>query len=286
MINQRLITKQTGSLGKMCNSVMISERKFPRREFYFAFALDREHNGPVLIASSKGGVNIEETAKKSPECVVYEPIDIEKGFTKEMADWILRRVGIVDQPAPACKMLCRLYDLFVKKDALLAEINPYVEDVCLNYWPLDVKITFDDNACFRQTEIFKKRDESQEEVKELAASKLNMNYVTLDGSIGCLVNGAGLAMATVDIVNFCGGKSANFLDIGTMAGADSIKEAVKIIMMDPLVRVIFVNIFGGMMKCDVVAEGLLQAIRENNVKIPVVARIQGQFHFNYVNIMF
>lgn len=275
MLGNRLITKQTGEAGIPCNSVMISERKFPRREFYFAFALDRNHGGAVLIASSRGGVNIEDVAKQTPDAIIYQAIDSEKGFTKEIADWILRRVGITDQPATACKMLMHLYELFTKKDCLLAEINPYVEDVCLNYFPLDVKIIFDDNADFRQADIFEKRDESQEEVKELTASKLGMTYVSLDGSIGLMVNGAGLAMATVDILSYYGGKAANFLDIGTMSSPIQITEAVKVIMMDPKVRTIFVNIFGGMNKCDDVAEGLLKAIREMDIKIPIIARIEG-----------
>ncbi len=206
MIGNRLITKQTGPAGIPCNSVMISERKFARREFYFAFALDRNFGGTVLIASSRGGVNIEDVAQQTPEAIIHQPIDHKTGFTKEIADWILRRVGIVEQPAHACKMLCRLYDLFVKKDCLLAEINPYTEDVCNNYFPLDVKIIFDDNAEFRQKEIFEKRDESQEEVKEMTARKLGMTYVPLDGSIGMMVNGAGLAMATLDILSYHGGE--------------------------------------------------------------------------------
>ncbi|XP_070503347.1 succinate--CoA ligase [ADP-forming] subunit beta, mitochondrial-like [Chironomus tepperi] len=278
MIGNHLITKQTKQNGLICNSVMIAERKFSRREFYFAFALDREHNGPVLIASSKGGVNIEEVAARSPEAVIYEPIDITKGFTKEIATWILKRVGITDQPGPACKMLCNLYNLFVKKDALLAEINPYVEDVCMNYYPLDVKITFDDNARFRQREIFEKFDETQGDPKEIAASKLDMAYVSLDGSIGCLVNGAGLAMATADILDYHGGSPANFLDVGSMATAEHVRHAMNIIMMDEKVRTIFVNIFGGMMNCVAVTEGLLKAVRELDIKIPIVLRLQGNNH--------
>lgn len=275
MLGKRLITKQSGEKGIPCNSVMIAERKFPRREFYFAFALDREKGGIVLVASSQGGVNIEDVAKHSPEAIIHHPIDLEKGLTKEVTDWIVRRVGLCEQPNHASRMLQRLYELFLKKDCLLAEINPYVEDVCLNYFPLDVKIIFDGNAEFRQKEIFDKRDESQEEAKELAASKIGMNYVSLDGPIGCMVNGAGLAMATTDIIDFYGGQPANFLDIGTMASSEHIKKAVKIILMDPKVRTIFVNIFGGMAKCEAVAEGLLMAVRELDLKIPIVARIQG-----------
>lgn len=254
---------------------MIAERKFSRREFYFAFALDREFNGPVLIASSRGGVNIEEVAAKTPEAVIYEPIDICKGVTKEFAEWMVRRVGITDQPAAAVKMLCNLYCLFIKKDALLAEINPYIEDVCLNYYPLDVKITFDDNAKFRQCELVEKIDDTQGDPKEVAADKLNMSYVSLDGKIGCVVNGAGLAMATVDIIDYFNGTAANFMDVGSMASAEHVRQAIKIVLMDEKVRTIFVNIFGGMANCLHVSEGLLKAIRELDIKIPIVVCMQG-----------
>lgn len=275
MIGQHLVTKQTGPEGKICNSVMVAERKFSRREFYFAFALDRNFNSPVLIASRYGGVNIEDVAADNPEAVIYEPVDQCKGFTREMAQWIARRVGITDQTGPTVKVLCNLYDLFMKKDLLLAEINPYIEDVCMNYFALDVKLTFDDSAEFRQHEIFAKRDKTQEDPKEVAARKCGVSYIPLDGSIGCLVNGSGLAMATLDILKFYGGEPANFLDVGGMADVDAVKNAVGVIMMDPKVRSIFVNIFGGIMRCDIIVEGLLKAVKQFDIKIPIVARLQG-----------
>lgn len=275
MIGQHLVTKQTGPEGKICNSVMVVERKFSRREFYFAFALDRNFNGPVLIASRFGGVNIEDVAADNPEAVIYEPIDQCKGFTIAMAQLIARRVGIMDQPGPTVKMLCNLFDLFMKKDILLAEINPYIEDICMNYYALDVKLTFDDSAEFRQHEIFENRDASQEDPKEVAARKHGMSYIALDGTIGCLVNGSGLAMATLDILKLHGGEPANFLDVGGMADVDGVKNAVGIIMMDPKVRSIFVNIFGGIIRCDIIVEGLMKAVKQFDIKIPIVVRLQG-----------
>lgn len=275
MIGQELVTKQTGSVGKICNSVIVTERKFSRREFYFAFALEREFNGPVLIASRYGGVNIEEVAADISDGIIYRPIDHCTGLTKEMAEWIVRRVGICEQSAATVKMLCNLYDLFMKKDVLLAEINPYIEDVCLNYYALDAKLKFDDSAEFRQSEIFARRDTSQEDPKEVAASSMGMNYIALDGNIGCMVNGAGLAMATCDILKIHDGIPANFLDVGGMASVDAVKKAVEVIMMDKKVRTIFVNIYGGIVHCDIVVEGLLKAIKEFDVKVPVVVRLQG-----------
>jgi succinyl-CoA synthetase beta subunit len=277
MIGQKLVTKQTGPEGKICNSVMVAERKFARREFYFAIAMEREFNGPVVIASRHGGVNIEQVAAESPDAIIYEPIDECKGMTKELATWIARRVGICDQPGDTIKMLCNLYDLFMKKDMLLAEINPWVEDVCMNYYALDAKLKFDDSANFRQQEVFGMYDNTQEDPKEVAAKKLDLNYIALDGSIGCMVNGAGLAMATLDILKLHGGSPANFLDVGGMATVDAVKESVGIIMMDPKVRTIFVNVYGGIMRCDTIVEGLMQAIKTFDIKIPVVVRLQVSF---------
>lgn len=275
MLGQKLVTKQSGPEGKPCQSVMVAERKFSRREFYFAIALETEFNGPVLIASCYGGVDIEKIAANNPEAVIYEPIDQCKGLTREMAGWIVRRVGIVDQPEPTVKMLCKLYNLFMSKDALLVEINPYIEDVCLNYYALDAKLNFDDSAKFRQAEVFAKRDLSQEDAKEVAARNLELNYIALDGTIGCMVNGAGLAMATLDILKLHGGNPANFLDVGGMASVEAVKNAIGIIMMNPKVQTLFVNIYGGITRCDVIVEGLAKAIREFDIKIPIVVRLQG-----------
>ncbi|XP_058832438.1 succinate--CoA ligase [ADP-forming] subunit beta, mitochondrial [Topomyia yanbarensis] len=275
MLNQLLVTKQTGAAGRICNSVMVAERKFPRREFYFAVMMERAFNGPVLIASSQGGVNIEEVAAENPDAIVYEPIDINTGLQKAQALAIAKKVGLADNAEETAKMLLNMYDLFVKKDALLIEINPYAEDAGETYFALDAKMRFDDNAEFRQKDLFAKRDLSQEDQKEVEASKFDLNYIALDGSIGCLVNGAGLAMATMDIIKLHGGDPANFLDVGGGASVKAVKEAFKIITSDPKVHAILVNIFGGIMRCDVIAEGIIQATKELNIKMPIIVRLQG-----------
>ncbi|XP_070074080.1 succinate--CoA ligase [ADP-forming] subunit beta, mitochondrial [Drosophila takahashii] len=276
MINQLLVTKQTGAAGRICNKVMVAERKFPRREFYFAVMMERAFNGPVLIASKEGGVDIEEVAASSPEAILYEPIDIGTGLTCEQAQKIVKKVGLGGEGEDThVQMLLNLYDLFVKKDALLVEINPYAEDAMTGFFALDAKLRFDDNAEFRQKELFALRDWTQEDPKEVEAAKYNLNYIALDGSIGCMVNGAGLAMATMDIIKLYGGEPANFLDVGGGATAEAVKAAFKIITSDPKVLCILVNIFGGIMRCDVIAEGIISATKDLNLNLPVVVRLQG-----------
>lgn len=274
MIGDYLITKQTGEKGRICNAVMVTERKFPRKEYYFAIMMERAFQGPVLIASSQGGVNIEEVAAENPEAIIYEPVDIVEGLSKEKAQAIAKKVGLGE-----CKdtpeMLLRLYNLFLKKDALLIEVNPYAEDSSGKYFSLDCKMRFDDNSEFRQKDLFNLRDWSQEDPKEVEAARYNLNYIALDGDIGCLVNGAGLAMATMDIIKLHGGEPANFLDVGGGATAAQVKEAFKIITADPKVHAILVNIFGGIMRCDVIAEGIIAAAKELNLKMPIVCRLQG-----------
>uniref|UniRef100_A0A1B6FWG5 Succinate--CoA ligase [ADP-forming] subunit beta, mitochondrial n=1 Tax=Cuerna arida TaxID=1464854 RepID=A0A1B6FWG5_9HEMI len=275
MLGDFLITKQTGEKGRICNAVMVTERKFPRREFYFAFMMERAFSGPVLIASSQGGVNIEEVAAENPQAIMYEPVDITKGLSKETALKVADKVGLQDKRDQTAEMLLKMYDLFLKKDALLIEINPYAEDQTGNYFSLDAKMRFDDNADFRQKDLFALRDWTQEDEKEVEAAKYNLNYIALDGDIGCLVNGAGLAMATMDIIKLHGGNPANFLDVGGGATAQQVKEAFKIITADPKVYAIMVNIFGGIMRCDVIAEGIIAAAKELNLKIPIICRLQG-----------
>nr|CAI5849097.1 unnamed protein product [Callosobruchus analis] len=245
MLGQYLVTKQTGEKGRICNAVMVAERKFPRKEYYFAVMMERAFNGPVIIASSQGGVNIEEVAAENPDAIVYEPVDIIKGLSKEQAEGVAAKVGLQKQKEKTGDMLLRMYDLFVKKDALLIEINPYAEDAGETYFSLDAKFRFDDNAGFRQKELFALRDWTQEDEKEVQAAKFDLNYIALDGNIGCMVNGAGLAMATMDIISLHGGSPANFLDVGGGATATAVKEAFKIITSDPKVHAILVNIFGG-----------------------------------------
>ncbi|EDV49851.1 succinate--CoA ligase [ADP-forming] subunit beta, mitochondrial isoform X2 [Drosophila erecta] len=276
MIDQLLVTKQTGAAGRICKKVMVAERKFPRREFYFAVMMERAFNGPVLIASKEGGVDIEEVAASSPDAILYEPIDIGTGLTTEQAEKIVKKVGLGgDGEDTHVQMLMNLYDLFVKKDALLVEINPYAEDAMSGFFALDAKLRFDDNAEFRQKELFALRDWTQEDPKEVEAAKYNLNYIALDGTIGCMVNGAGLAMATMDIIKLYGGEPANFLDVGGGATAEAVKAAFKIITSDPKVLCILVNIFGGIMRCDVIAEGIISATKDLNLNMPVVVRLQG-----------
>lgn len=275
MLGQFLVTKQTGEKGRICNAVMVTERKFPRREFYFAVMMERSFNGPVVIASSQGGVNIEEVAEENPDAIVYEPVDIVKGLSKEQALSVAVKVGLEDQKDSTAEMLLNMYKLFITKDASLIEINPYAEDTDGKYFALDAKLRFDDNAFFRQKEVFDLRDFTQEDEKEVAAAKFDLNYIALDGNIGCMVNGAGLAMATLDIISLHGGTPANFLDVGGGATANAVKEAFKIITADPKVHTILVNIFGGIMRCDVIAEGIIAATKELNIKVPIICRLQG-----------
>merc|ERR1719513_122295 len=276
MIGDFLITKQTGADGRICNSVMVTERKYTRKEYYIAIMNERAFNGPVIIASSEGGVNIEETAEKNPDAIVKFPIDVKVGLELDGAKEIAKAVGIhpskVDEVA---QILMNLYDLFTSKDASMVEINPFAEDSTGEFVCLDAKLKFDDNAEFRQKAVFDQRDWSQEDMREVEAANYNLNYIALDGDIGCMVNGAGLAMATMDIIKLHGGSPANFLDVGGGATADQVKEAFKIITGDPKVNALLVNIFGGIMRCDVIAEGIIAAARELNLMTPIVVRLQG-----------
>ncbi|CAB3237266.1 unnamed protein product [Arctia plantaginis] len=274
MLGQLLVTKQTGAAGRICNMVMVTERKFPRREFYIAIMMERSFNGPVIIASSQGGVNIEDVAAENPDAITYEPIDIAKGITDEQIKGVLQKIGLDTPDANA--MVKQMYDLFLKKDALLIEINPFAEDALTGkFFCLDAKFRFDDNAEFRQKELFDYRDTTQEDPKEVEAAKNDLNYIALDGTIGCMVNGAGLAMATMDIIKLYGGDPANFLDVGGGATVSAVTEAFKIILSDPKVTAVLVNIFGGIMRCDVIAEGIVTAAKTLNIQVPVIVRLQG-----------
>lgn len=276
MIGDFLITKQTGAEGRICNSVMITERKFTRKEYYVAFMNERSFGGPVLIASSEGGVNIEEVAERNPDAITKTPIDITKGLDLDTAKSVAAKLGISPgKQEEVAQVLLNLYDLFLSKDASMVEINPFAEDSQGHFVCLDAKLRFDDNADFRQKAVFAQRDWSQEDPREVAAAGYNLNYIALDGDIGCMVNGAGLAMATMDIIKLHGGAPANFLDVGGGATSQQVKEAFKIITGDPKVNAILVNIFGGIMRCDVIAEGIIAAARELNLSTPIVVRLQG-----------
>ncbi|XP_023233065.1 succinate--CoA ligase [ADP-forming] subunit beta, mitochondrial-like [Centruroides sculpturatus] len=276
MIGGMLITKQTGSKGQLCEKVMITERLYPRREFYFAIALEREYGGPVIIASAQGGVNIEEVAKENPNAIIKEPIDIMTGTNKEQLYKVAKELGFSDNCLDqAVEMMEILYKTFLKYDSVMIEINPMIEDASGTVYCLDAKCRFDDNAGFRHEDLFKLKDWSQVDAREKQALKFNLNYIPLDGDIGCLVNGAGLAMATMDIIKLHGGNPANFLDVGGGATVDQVTEAFKLITADPKVQAILVNIFGGIMRCDIIAEGIIAAAELLDLKIPIVCRLQG-----------
>lgn len=276
MIGHKLITKQTGEKGIICNEVMIVERLYPRREFYFAIMMERSYGGPVMLASSVGGVNIEEIAAENPEAIITEPIDIATGVTREQARRVAEGLGFSESSIDeATDMITKLYETFLNNDSLMLEINPFVEDTTGKVLCLDAKVRFDDNAFFRHKQIFESRDWTQSDDREREAANHNLNYIALDGDIGCLVNGAGLAMATMDIIKLHGGNPANFLDVGGGATAKQVTEAFRIISSDPKVQAILVNIFGGIMRCDVIAEGIIQAARTLDLKTPIICRLQG-----------
>ncbi|CAJ0600466.1 unnamed protein product [Cylicocyclus nassatus] len=276
MIGAHLITKQTGKGGKLCEEVMVCKRLFPRREYYFSIMLDRA-NGPIIIGSGRGGVNIEEVAATEPEAIVKVPIDIATGITPQTAADIAKRMGFTDSPAKqAAEAIMKLYDIFRKSDATLLEINPMAEDINGDVYCMDCKLLVDANAEFRQKELFSLKEAKQADPLEARAAAVNINYIHLDGNIGCMVNGAGLAMATMDIIKLYGGEPANFLDVGGGASTEQVMEAFKIITADKKkITAIFVNIFGGIMRCDVIAEGIIKATKELDIKIPIVVRLQG-----------
>eukprot|EP01116_Phalansterium_solitarium_P006347 TRINITY_DN18646_c0_g1_i1.p1 TRINITY_DN18646_c0_g1~~TRINITY_DN18646_c0_g1_i1.p1 ORF type:complete len:449 (-),score=149.36 TRINITY_DN18646_c0_g1_i1:909-2255(-) len=276
MLGQTLVTKQTGPEGKVVTKLLVARRHFIRRETYLAMMLDRASQGPVIIASRKGGVDIEKVAHESPEEIVKVPFDINKGPTSEQIAKAAAGLGFTGKTAKEVeRQIGCLWKMFQEKDALMIEINPYAEISTGQVMPMDAKLNFDDNAEFRQKDLFALRDVSQMAPAEVQAGKWDLNYIQLDGAIGCLVNGAGLAMATMDLIQINGGKPANFLDVGGGAKKEQVTEAIKIISSDPNVKSILVNIFGGIMRCDVIALGLISAVNELSLKIPLIVRLQG-----------
>lgn len=276
MIGHKLMTKQTGAAGRLCNSVYICERKFARREFYLAILMDRQSQAPVIIASSQGGMDIETVAKESPEAIITTNINIHEGVTDDIARNIASDLGFSEQCIEDAKStIQKLYKVFMEKDATQIEINPLSETSDHQVLAMDAKLTFDDNADFRQKEVFSWRDKTQEDADEVKAAESGLNFIKLDGDIGCLVNGAGLAMATMDIIKLNGGSPANFLDVGGGATPQAIKQAFDLITSDPKVTAIFVNIFGGIVRCDAIAQGLISVVESMNLRTPIVARLQG-----------
>ena len=276
MLGNTLVTLQTGPAGRKVQTVYFTVANQIKKEYYLAILLDRRSSRPVIIASTEGGVEIEKVAKETPERLFKVFIDPAYG----LADFQVRELifGLGFNPAEAknaSRLIRSLYNLFWQTDASMVEINPLVTTPAGEVLALDAKVSFDDNALFRHPEISSLRDLNEEDPKEIEASKHELNYIALDGSIACLVNGAGLAMATMDIIKHFGGNPANFLDVGGGASKDQVVAAFKIISGDPKVKGILVNIFGGIMDCDVIANGIVEAVKEVGLKLPLVVRLEG-----------
>jgi succinyl-CoA synthetase beta subunit len=276
MLGQTLVTKQTGEAGKHVSKVLIAESVDISHEYYLAILLDRASSKPVVVASREGGMDIEEVAARSPEKIIRETIHPLLGLQAYQSRSLAKKIGLPSSQLNAFhKLLQALYTLYIKSDCSMVEINPLVETPDGRILALDAKFGFDDNALYRQKEIAAMRDLTEEDPRDVEASKFGLNYIGLDGSIACLVNGAGLAMATMDIIKLHGGEPANFLDVGGGASKDQVVAAFKLILSDPKVKAILVNIFGGIMDCNVIAEGIVAAAREVGLSLPLVVRLQG-----------
>jgi len=276
ILGKTLVTHQTGPEGKEVKRLFIEEGCDIKKEYYVGVVLDRATSRVVMMASEEGGTEIEEVAAETPEKIFKEVIDPVVGLLPYQARRLAFNINMDDELiGKATKFMMGLYKAFVEKDCSIAEINPLVTTGDGEVMALDAKLNFDDNAMYRQKDIMELRDLDEEDEKEIEASKYDLSYVALDGNIGCMVNGAGLAMSTMDIIKHYGGDPANFLDVGGGATAEKVTEAFKIILSDSHVKGIFVNIFGGIMKCDVIAEGVVAATKEVGLDIPLVVRLEG-----------
>jgi len=276
MLGQRLVTKQTGEDGKPCNKVFLMEKVQLSRETYFSILYDRSHGGITLIGSPAGGMAIEDVAEETPHLIFKEKVDIMEGFTDEQAGRLAKNLEFKGGAFDKAKHVFRkLYELFLSADCTQLEINPLGETNKGEVLCCDAKLNFDDNAAFRQKEVFAYRDFSQEDPREVEAGKYDLNYIGLDGNIGCLVNGAGLAMATMDIIKLNGGDPANFLDVGGGATESQVQKAFELLNADTKVKAVLVNIFGGIMRCDVIASGIVKAAANIGLEKPLVVRLQG-----------
>ncbi len=276
MLGMTLVTHQTGPEGKRVQRLLIEEGVEISKEFYIGFILNREMGKITLMVSSEGGMDIEEVAEKTPGKLLQETIEPSLG----LSDFQCRRTGFklglkIQQMESWTKLLKNLYRLYTEKDASVIEINPLILNSQGEFLAIDAKVNIDDNGLFRQEDLRDLRDEDEENPKELEAAKYGLSYIALDGKIGCMVNGAGLAMATMDTIKHYGGEPANFLDVGGSATKENVAHAFRIIMSDEKVRGIFVNIFGGIMKCDVIAEGIVEAVKETELSVPLVVRLEG-----------
>jgi len=277
MLGQELVTKQNPK-GIMCNRVYLMEKMDIQNEMYLSLLMDRASGGPVLVGSPRGGTSIEDVAESNPELIFKESIDIMEGLTKEACDRMANNLGLVsgsDAHQKAAQLMANLYAMFLKCDCTQIEINPLAETKDGDVVVCDAKVNFDDNAEFRNKEIHAKRDTTQEDPREVNASKYDLNYIGLDGSIGCMVNGAGLAMSTMDIIGLKGASPANFLDVGGGATEEQVTKAFEILNSDDNVKCILVNIFGGIMKCDIIAAGIIAAAQNIGLDKPLVVRLEG-----------
>ncbi|MDE2239012.1 MAG: ADP-forming succinate--CoA ligase subunit beta [Rhodospirillales bacterium] len=276
MIGQTLITKQTGPAGRLVRRVYVESGCDIKRELYLSLLIDRSVSEIVIMASTEGGMEIEEVAEKHPEKILRAPVDPASGISGFHARKLAFGLGLEGkQVGTFTKFVTAMYNAFVALDIAIIEINPLVVTGSGEIYALDAKVTFDDNSLYRHPQIEQLRDEGEEDPKELEANKYSLSYVALDGSIGCMVNGAGLAMATMDIIKLYGAEPANFLDVGGGATKERVTAAFKIILSDPNVEGILVNIFGGIMRCDVIAEGVIAAAREVSLSVPLVVRLEG-----------
>ena len=276
MLGMNLVTPQTGAGGQKVRKVYITEALDIQKEYYCALTLDRAKTKDVFMVSTEGGVEIEKVAAETPEKIIKVWIDPLLGMKTSQARKLGLGLGLVEEPLKtAITMFMKMYQCYVETDASLVEINPLVLTDDDRVIALDAKFNFDDNALYRQPDIAKLHDKHEEDPTEMAAKEYNLNYIKLDGNVGCMVNGAGLAMATMDIIKLAGGEPANFLDVGGAASAETVKNGFKIILSDDHVKAILINIFGGIVRCDRVANGVIQAVKELGLEVPVVVRLEG-----------
>ena len=276
MLRKTLVTKQTGPDGKVVNRLYIEEGCDIKKEYYLSMLVDRSTSSISIIASTEGGMEIEEVAEKEPEKIITVNVPGDQTLDQASLDQLVQGLEITsEQSGDFCDQIQKIYTSFLSTDASLVEVNPFVLTGDGKFLALDAKVSIDDNALYKHKDIAEMRDETEEDPAEIEASKHELNYVKLDGSIGCMVNGAGLAMGTMDIIQLHGGSPANFLDVGGGATKERVAKAFSIILQDPNVKVILVNIFGGIMKCDIIAEGVVAAAKELSIQVPLVVRLEG-----------
>jgi succinyl-CoA synthetase beta subunit len=276
MLGMKLVTHQTGPEGRIVHRLLVEETLPIEKELYLGILVDRDEAKPVFMASAAGGIDIEQVAAERPEAILKQYIDPGMGLEPFQARKIAFALGLKPlQINPAVQFLTGLYRAFLETDASLVEINPFISCADGRLFALDAKLTFDDNALFRHADLRELRDITEEDPLEVEASKYNLNYIKLDGSVGCMVNGAGLAMATMDIIKYAGGMPANFLDVGGGANAEQVAHAFEILLSDKSVRAVLINIFGGILRVDTLAAGVVEAAKKTNIQLPVVLRLEG-----------